>query len=144
MNNPIELNGDIAETINSASTWANAVAVAYVDADGRPHLSLRGTIRVFSATSVAFWARSPRLPDALSTHPEVALLYHDLPTKTFDQLTGKAYRVDDAAMRDEVFDSSPAHEQAQDPDRRGSAVIIEIDSVRGRGPDGAVSLGARQ
>jgi len=43
-------------------------------------------------------------------------------------------------VRNRVFDASPEREQAHDPDRKGTAVVIDVDSVRGRGPDGMVVM----
>jgi hypothetical protein len=137
---PIHLTEEIAASINCAAVRGRPVAVAYVDGAGRPHLSLRGTIQVYNDDQLTLWARSPGMPDALVTNPHVALLYQDLPNHTFYQFTGRATTVIDPETRDRIFDNSPAAEQAEDPDRAGAAIIIEIDSVRGRGSSGMVVL----
>jgi len=138
----IDLTGEIADAVNSAMTRHAPLAIAYVDGDGRPHLSLRGTVQVYSDTELALWARSAGLPDALASNPCVALLYQDLANHTLYQFTGRARRVDDADARDRVYGASPEHERSQDPDRAGTAVIVEVDSVRGRGPNGVVAMTA--
>ena len=43
-------------------------------------------------------------------------------------------------MRDVVFDDGPEREQAVDPERRGAAVIVDVDRVQGRLPDGAINM----
>jgi Pyridoxamine 5'-phosphate oxidase len=139
---PIDLTGDIADAVNSATTRHAPLAIAYVDGDGRPHLSLRGTVHVYGDTQLALWARSAGLQDALATNPCVALLYQDLANHTLYRFTGRARRVDDPDARDRIYGASPEHERFQDPDRDGTAVIVEVEEVRGRGPNGVVAMTA--
>jgi uncharacterized pyridoxamine 5'-phosphate oxidase family protein len=137
---PIALGGRIAQIIDRAAVRGVAVAVAYVDADGLPHLSPRGTVHVVGPDTVALWARTSGMPDALAVNPNVALLYQDLAQHDVLVMTGRGRVVDDADMRDRIFDGSPAHEQAYDPERTGTAIVIELDSVRGRTGEDLVAM----
>jgi hypothetical protein len=47
------------------------------------------------------------------------------------QFHGRARIAADEAERSRVFDSAPEREQAADPDRKGAAVIIDLDRVEG-------------
>jgi hypothetical protein len=136
----IELTDPIIATINGAAERRAPMAVAYVDPLGQPQLSPRGTVQVYGPDQLALWARSRGLPDALAVNPRVALLYQNLPDRTIYQFTGRARPVDDASFRDWVFDHSPPHEQAQDPERTGTALLVELDLVRGRSDDGPVIM----
>jgi hypothetical protein len=136
----IELTDPIIATINGATTHRTPIAVAYVDPLGQPHLSPRGTVQVYGPDQLALWARSRGLPDALAVNPRVALLYQNLADHTIYQFTGRGRPVDDASFRDWVFDHSPPHEQAQDPERTGTAVLVELDTLRGRSDDGFVMM----
>jgi hypothetical protein len=136
----VDLGGPVGIAIGEASDRQVPLAVAYVDETGRPHLSPRGTVQVSTSDQLALWARSPGLVDAITANPYVALLYQNIPDRTFYQFSGRARPIDDEAFRTRVYDSSPAHEQAQDPNRRGTAVLIDIDTVRGLGPDGMVVM----
>jgi hypothetical protein len=129
---PIELNDLIASTINSAPDRSVPLAVAYVDSSGLPSLSPRGTVQVVGPDQLALWARTPGLPNALAVNPAIALLYQDLANHHVVAFTGRGRAVDDPGFRDRVFEGSPAREQAQDPGRAGTAILIEVDSVRGR------------
>jgi catechol 2,3-dioxygenase-like lactoylglutathione lyase family enzyme len=137
---PIEFDRALADVINSAAGRGVPVAVAYVDRAGRPQLSPRGTVQVHSRDQLALWARSPGLPDALATNRHVALLYQDLANRTFYQFGGRARGVDDQAERDRIFENSPPQERAQDPDRTGAAIIVDVDTVRGLGPEGMIVM----
>src|SRR5262249_47646147 len=137
---PVALREELAVAVNNAQADGAPVAVAYVDGDDVPHLSLRGTVHVFSDQELAFWARSPGLPTALDRHPAVALLYQNLPARTFYQFNGTARVETHPELRDAIFEASPAAEQAHDPDRLGAAIVVAIETVDGRGPNGRVCM----
>jgi len=137
---PIELSAELAALLGAALDEGHPVAVTYVDPEGKPHLSLRGTVQVLSSSQLAMWCRSSGLPDGIATNPNVALLYQNLDKVEFYVFTGRARVDDDEAVRQQVFAGSPAREQAIDPDRKGAAVVVDIDSVTGRGPSGRVHM----
>jgi hypothetical protein len=79
-----------------------------------------------------------RMPDGpilegVKKNPAVALIYGDFRTdgRDFMILRGKA-RIDTSeAVRKRVFESAHAFEQSQDKERKGNALIIDLDSVEG-------------
>jgi hypothetical protein len=137
---PFELTEDITSTINGAAAAGRAIAVAYVGAAGEPHLSLRGSVQVFDPNCLALWSRSAGLPEGLEDNPQLALLYQNLPERTFYRFSGRAHVEHDEMIRNQIFDASPEREQAQDPQRRGAAVIIELDAVEGMTPAGPLRM----
>jgi hypothetical protein len=55
------------------------------------------------------------------------------------QFKGRARIATDADERKKVFEAAPAREQQSDPERKGLAVIVDLDSVEGVlsfGPNG--------
>jgi hypothetical protein len=44
---------------------------------------------------------------------------------------GRAHIDEDEATRRSIYDGSPASEQRTDPEMRGCALIVELDSVTG-------------
>jgi hypothetical protein len=137
---PIELGDRIAQIIDSAAVRGVPVSVAYVDAEGLPHLSPRGTVHVVGPDTIALWARTTGMPDALAVNPNVALLYQDLAQHDVLLMAGRGRVVSDADWRDRIFNGSPAHEQAYDPERTGTAIVIDLDSVRGRTGEDLVTM----
>lgn len=131
---PVDLSGAIAAAVNGAFMNRTPVTVAYVDANGQPHLSLRGTTQVINDQQLALWARNPEggLPGALAAQPRLALMYRDPATRTSYQFHGPGRLVTDAALRDRIFDNSPELERGMDPDRRGAAIVIDVTRVEGR------------
>ena len=121
--------------LESALTDRLPVIAAYVDGDGQPSISLRGTTQVYSDDQLAIWVRNPDggLLRGIAANPNIALLYRNPAERIGWQFHGRARRDDDEQLRDTVYDNSPEFERNQDPDRKGVAVIIDIDRVIARG-----------
>lgn len=138
----VDLDGVIAGMVNGALDNGTPIIAAYVDAQGQPQLSLRGTTQVYSPNQVALWIRNPEggLVAALPERPRLSFFYRDPAARTFLQIQGRG-RVDaDPGVRDVVFDNSPEREQAIDPERLGVAVVVDVDLVQGRLTGGAVNM----
>jgi len=131
----LELTDEMQEAVNTAFGTRRPMVVAYVDPDGAPQLSYRGSSQAFSATQLAIWVRNPegRILDSIAKNPAVAMLfgYFEPDDRGFMIFRGRA-RVDESdAVRDKVYSSAHEFEQGQDPDRKGVAVIVDLDSVDG-------------
>jgi SnoaL-like domain len=139
---PVALDGAIATAVNGALDNGTPIIAAYVDRNGQPQLSLRGTTQVYSSDQVALWIRDPKggLVRALPDSPRLSFFYRDPAARTFLQIQGCGRVDDDPHVRDVVFDNSPEREQSIDPDRRGVAVIVDVDHVQGRLADGPVNM----
>jgi hypothetical protein len=137
----LHLGGWIAELVDGAHANGTPITVAYTDADGAPRLSFRGTVQSHGDRSIALWVRKPRggLLEAIGTRPHLAFLYFDPATRTHLLIEGVARRVDDPGERDRIYDRCPEFERALDPARRGAAVVVDVDAVRG-GPPGETVL----
>ena len=133
----LELNDEIAAAINGAYGAGTPVMVAYVDGEGYPHMSLRGTAQVFGPRQLAVWARNPEggLPSAIAERPRMSLFYRNPATRETYVFYGRGRIAADDETRNAVYESSPQRERELDPDRRGVAVIVELDRVDGVSPD---------
>ncbi len=139
---PVTLDNDIGAAIDGALDNGTTMIAAYVDVDGQPQLSFRGTTQAYGADGLALWIRDPEggLVRALAHNPRLTFWYFDPATRTHYQIQGRG-RVDhDEGVRTTVFDRSPEREQRFDPERRGVAVVVDVDRVTGRGPDGPVNM----
>jgi hypothetical protein len=139
---PVALDNDIGAAIDGALDNGTTVITAYVDADGQPQLSFRGTTQAYGRDGLALWIRDRDggLLRALPNNPRLTFWYYDPSTRTHYQLQGRGRVDDDEDARRTVFDRSPEREQRLDPERQGVAVIVEIDRVTGRGPNGPVNM----
>jgi hypothetical protein len=106
--------------------------LAAVDKDRKPVLSFRGSTKVFSDSQLSFWARNAEggTLEAIKGNPHVALMYRS-PSVPLLQFIGRARIVEAAAERDRAYEIAPEKERASDPGRKGCAVVVDLDEVKG-------------
>lgn len=132
----LKLSPALKDTVNTALAHGRMISVAYVSPEGRPELSFRGSVQAYSDTQLAIWVRNPEggiIKAVVSGHPDIALLYGELSaqSKAFLSFRGRG-RVDSSeSVRRKVYDDSPEAERNLDKDRKGVALIIDLDSVEG-------------
>jgi hypothetical protein len=123
------------QAINTAASSGKVLVVAYVDENNAPQLSYRGSAQAFSDTQLAVWVRNPqgRILTATRVNPAVALIYgnFDPSAKGFMTFHGRAHVDESADTRRHVYEQSPEGERNLDKDRKGVAVIVDLDSVDG-------------
>jgi len=140
---PLQLTDEMKALINNSYDNRTPMVVVYVDEDGQPSMSLRGTVQAWSDTQIALWARTTsNMPQHVKDRPRMTLWYRDAATRTTLQFRGRAHQDDDQQVRDLVFDRSPANEQAADPERKGVVLIVDLDRIDGRLPSGPVMMRA--
>jgi hypothetical protein len=133
---PVRLNEEITAALSIAGATRNPLIVAYVDAEGRPSQAPRGTVQVFSDTQLALWLHNPfgGLATAVGANNAVSLHYWGgIGTEYGGALLfqGRARIEEDEDVRTRVYEGSPPSEQRSDPQRNGSALIVEVESVTG-------------
>jgi hypothetical protein len=131
----LELTDDMKRAVDAAFEMRRPMVIAYVDESGAPRLSYRGSTQAFSDTQLAIWVRKPegRILESIEARPAVALLYgyFEPDDRGFMIFRGRA-RVDGSeAVRKRVYEQAHEFERNQDPERKGVAVVIDLDSVEG-------------
>jgi hypothetical protein len=122
----------LREKFDSALAEKHAIYIAYVDREGRPHLSMRGSILTLSPDSLGLWARAGGgMPDAVAANPQVALFYRDETARATYQLAGRARIAQDEATRRRIYDAMPVVEQRHDFAELGTAIVVDLDLVTG-------------
>jgi hypothetical protein len=126
------LTPEVAALITNALDTGNVLLLAAVDRDRKPVLSFRGSTAVFSETQLSFWARNVGggTLDAVSENPHVAFMYRSQSVPLL-QFIGRARITDVPTERNRVFDLAHEKEQASDPQRKGTAVIVDLDEIKG-------------
>jgi hypothetical protein len=132
----LKLSAALKETVNTALAHGRMMSVAYVSPDGRPELSFRGSVQAYSDTQLAIWVRNPEggIVHAVSGgRPHIALLYGELgaQSKAFLTFRGRGRLDSSESVRRKVYEDSPEGERNLDKDRKGVALIIDLDSVDG-------------
>jgi pyridoxamine 5'-phosphate oxidase-like protein len=117
------------------------LSVAYVDEDGKPSISLRGSVMAYSDTQLAIWARNREgLAKAIQKNPNISLLYRENPTRSTLIFEGKARVLNDEKEALRIHDMSPEVEQKHLTRDTGAAIIIDIENVDGSTPEGRVRV----
>jgi len=129
----IELTDTLRAAVDGAIDQGRVLTLAYIDDDGRPHATFFGSVHVHSNDQLALWVRDPNggLPKAIATRPHVALVYADISTKTYFRFAGRARLAADPETRERVFTEMHPIEQKFDADRKGVAVVIDLDAANG-------------
>lgn len=138
----LDLSGAIAEAIAGAPSIGAPMIAAYIDEGGHARLSYRGTVQVLTDDQVALWARDPQsgMAKAVASNPNVTLWYSDMKSRTLYQLFGRGYVATDQATNDRVYDGSPENERNLDADRRGTAIVVDVDRVEGRANGALINM----
>lgn len=131
----LKLTPEMKQAVDTAAENGRPISVAYVNADGAPEISYRGSTQAYSDTQLAIWVRNPEsgLVEATRSNPAVALIFgkFEPDDRGFIVFRGRA-RVDDSdAARRHVYENSPEIERGFDPDRKGVPLIIDLDSADG-------------
>ena len=131
----LALTADMKRAVNTAFETLRPIVVAYVDENGAPQLSFRGSTQAYSDQELAIWIRNPegRILESIAKNPAVALIYgnFDPSARGFMIFRGRA-RVDGSdAVRNRVYEQAHAFERDKDKDRKGVALLIALDSVEG-------------
>ena len=148
---PLKLTPELKATVNSALESGSPILIAAISAEGKPVLSFRGSLQVYSDTQLGFWLRGVEgnTVTAIRKNPQVALMYRSAATRGMYQFHGRARVATGEEERARVFETAPEIERSMDPDRKGLAIVIDLDTVEGfatfgaKGPEGFVRM-ARQ
>ena len=127
----IELDDDIRNRLARAIDEQRTVSAAYVDIEGKPHISFYGSTHVFSDGQLAIWVRNPEgaLIQTLPERPCIAFIYGDIGDRVYYTFEGRGRVTADPEERERVYQGMHAIERYFDPDRNGVAVIVELDKV---------------
>ena len=136
----IKLSDDLKQRFVNALTDGVAMVVGYVDRAGDPHVSPYGSLHASGDDQLALWVRNPQgdLIQGIARNPNVAILYAQLSSRTFERMRGRARVAETAGERTRVFEGMHSFEQRGDPDRKGVAILIDLDSAGGRAADGTM------
>ena len=137
-----EITAEIRRMIDNAYVPNDLpVILAYVGTDAAAHISFRGSTHVHSDTEIAVWARNPEggLPAAIVHNPNLTLVYREPNpeggrSRAVITFRGRGHVTTNEAERVKVYETMPEVERVPDPEMKGVAVIIEVESITGLMP----------
>lgn len=130
----------VRSAIDRALSNGTPMVLAYVDEQGAPCLSLRGSVQAWSDHELCAWVRDAAsgLVRAVQAGRPLSLLYRDSATRTTLVMRGRGRIATDVETRNRVYRRVPEVEQTHDVDRKGAALIISLDRIAGTHPSGPV------
>jgi hypothetical protein len=139
---PLVLTDDMRTDIDGALANGTPVMVAYVDAEGFPHISPRGSVQWHGEHELAMWIRDPAggLLRGIATNPRLALFYRDGKRRVSYDFTGIARVDDEPAVRALVFERTAEIERNLDALERGVAVVIDLVKAEGASTAGRFKM----
>ena len=118
------------ELLNSALDDGFYCYVGTASRDGRPQISMRGSLSVYDGETLAFWERSRRSSlDNVNENPHVVIFYRNPDKRINWPFHGTATLHESGEVRDRVMAQTPQPELDRDPERTGIAVLIRIDTI---------------
>jgi uncharacterized pyridoxamine 5'-phosphate oxidase family protein len=128
----LALNSEIISFVSGQIDSGNIMLLAVVDENQHPILSFRGSTSVYSPDQLCFWARNNAgaTIEAIKNNAQVALMYRSKAIPLFE-FHGRARLVSNREEKNRVFELSHEQEQQKDPERSGTAVIVDLDRVSG-------------
>ena len=128
---PIELTDEMSENVNGARVNNKACLFGTASADGWPSIGYRGSMMVFDKDHLAYWERSRR--DGLAhiqENPKVLVWYRDPENRAAAwKFYGHVIIHEDGDIREQVWERVVDVEKTPDPEKKGLAVLIEVDYV---------------
>ncbi|HLF70986.1 MAG TPA: pyridoxamine 5'-phosphate oxidase family protein [Dehalococcoidia bacterium] len=135
----LKFNDALRQTINQSYVPKDLpIFMAYVNEDGEPGASYRGSVVAVGDDKIGVWGRNGEgsTMKAIASNANVLLMYREpspdhqrsLAVVTF---RGKARVATDEAERRQVYDTMPQRERDADVEYKGVAIIVDLDSVSG-------------
>lgn len=128
---------ELTDAVGAALAQGRPCVLATVGVDGRPDIGPKGSMLVLDEHRLAYWERTRGGHlENLRRSPHVAVLFLDLEHGTYIRFFGRAELHEDGPLREQVMERVVKPELDYDPERKGIAVVIEVERVHepfGRG-----------
>jgi hypothetical protein len=130
----------VRTAINRALANQTPMVLAYVDDEGAPSLSLRGSVHVYNSTKLSLWVRNPNsgLIRSIGANRPLSLLYRNSSSRTTLTIQGRGTVIEDPTVRRRIFELSPEVEQRHDLAMAGAAVLVDVSRIQGTSSKGPV------
>jgi general stress protein 26 len=120
-----------AEAVNCALEEGTPCVLVSADKNGYPDVAFKGSTMVFDDQHLAWWERSrAEQIEQVEENPHVAILYRSAKRGMLLRFYGDAAIHRDDSLREEVMKRVIAVELEKDPERKGFAVLVEVNRVR--------------
>lgn len=121
---------EYTDAVGAALAQGHPCVLATAGEDGRPDIGPKGSVLVLDKHRLAYWERTRGAHlENVRRSPEVAVLFLDLQHGKYIRFFGRAELHEQGALREQVMQRVVKPELDYDPERKGIAVVIEVDRV---------------
>lgn len=122
------------ELVNNALANGCPCILATVSGSGEPDIGYKGSMMVFDDQSLAYWERTRRQHlQNVRENPKVIVLFRDTKTRAAWRFHGTATVHEEGPVREQVMARTVKEELDKDPERKGAAVVIQLDKITNMG-----------
>lgn len=126
----IAIVGEMRELITNALADGFPCIVGTASADGKPQISMRGSVAVYDDETLCWWERSMRSAvENIGENPQAVIFYRNNQDRIHWRFHGTVTLHCEGEVRDRVMSLTPQPELDRDPDRIGVAALLRVDSV---------------
>ena len=122
------------ELVNNALANGSPCILATVSGSGEPDIGYKGSMMVFDDQSLAYWERTRRQHlQNVKENPKVIVLFRVTKTRAAWRFHGTATVHEDGPVREQVMARTVKEELEKDPERKGAAVVIQLNKITNMG-----------
>jgi predicted pyridoxine 5'-phosphate oxidase superfamily flavin-nucleotide-binding protein len=126
----INITDEMRQLIDNAYADGVPCILGTASKDGRPQISMKGSVLVFDRGTLAYWERSMRSAlENVAGNPQVVIFYRNPGKRINWRFHGTATVYEKGAIRDNVMNRTIQAELDRDPERKGVAVLIKVDRI---------------
>ena len=126
----ISITGDMRQKINDAIADGYPCFVGTASADGKPQISMRGSVAVYDDRTLCWWERGMRSSvDNIDENPQAVIFYRNTAEQIHWRFHGRVTLHAAGTERERAIGLTPAAEMARDPERKGVAALLRVESV---------------
>jgi predicted pyridoxine 5'-phosphate oxidase superfamily flavin-nucleotide-binding protein len=132
----IKITPVMKELLDKALADGTPCLIGTASKNGEPQISPKGSVAVFDDGKLSYWERSHRSSQQrLGENANVVVYYRNAARKENPyragciRFHGKARLVTSGPERDQAWALTNHEEQSKDPDKKGAAVIIDLDRI---------------
>jgi hypothetical protein len=120
-----------AEAVNVAFEEGTPCVLVSANKDGYPDVAFKGSMMVFDDQHLAWWERSlAEQIEQVAANPHVVVLYRSQKRGMVLRFYGDATLHREGQMREDVLKRVIPQELEKDPERKGFAVVVQVNRVR--------------
>jgi predicted pyridoxine 5'-phosphate oxidase superfamily flavin-nucleotide-binding protein len=126
----ISISGDMKEKINNALADRSPCLVGTASKDGKPQISIKGSVLVYDDGTLAYWERAKRSAlENVQGNPQTVIFYRNAGERINWRFHGTATIHESGDIRNDVMSRTVQAELDRDPERLGVAVLVKIDEI---------------